>query len=400
MSVAETPVTERTPRSPHQQLALGSFLGALYVLASLWVVFAGLPLLWTEGLRVQDYTNDFLSVALLIVVCLGAAIGLGYIGYLLIRDQHQRGLRAGILFAALMIFIALWVGISIVGQAVDTQFRDQPAIGWAAVALSIAVLLAAAIALFLQPAWQNVLQTVEDQGWFTVVPYKGNQGVRVRRATVLGVLVLGFAGIVTLVQHRSFGRELAQTPNDWEWVIPFTGQEVVVEELLERLRDNRSDGALKEQVAEVLRRRGVKDEAISDAFAADDIAGRSRALLGETVDVRMTFARYVPLMYKVHLMMPLVLGLLLLWTAYRVVNVPTFADFLIATEAEMNKVSWTTRRRLVQDTIVVLVTVFLLAMFLFVIDALWIHLLSMKYIEVLKFNTKEVMQQQQEKAQW
>lgn len=55
---------------------------------------------------------------------------------------------------------------------------------------------------------------------------------------------------------------------------------------------------------------------------------------------------------------------------------------------------------LVQDTIVVLVTVFLLAMFLFVVDALWIHLLSMKYIEVLRFNTKEVLQQQQEKAQW
>ena len=33
-------------------------------------------------------------------------------------------------------------------------------------------------------------------------------------------------------------------------------------------------------------------------------------------------------------------------------------DFLIATEAEMNKVSWTTRKRLVKDTIVVLVTVF------------------------------------------
>ncbi len=33
-----------------------------------------------------------------------------------------------------------------------------------------------------------------------------------------------------------------------------------------------------------------------------------------------------------------------LWLAWRVVNVPSFADFLIATEAELNKVSWTTRR--------------------------------------------------------
>ena len=31
------------------------------------------------------------------------------------------------------------------------------------------------------------------------------------------------------------------------------------------------------------------------------------------------------------------------WVAFRVVNMPRFADFLIAVEAEMNKVSWPTR---------------------------------------------------------
>ena len=40
----------------------------------------------------------------------------------------------------------------------------------------------------------------------------------------------------------------------------------------------------------------------------------------------------------------------------------------IATEAEINKVSWTTRKRLIQDTTVVLVTVFLFTLFLFVVD--------------------------------
>jgi len=76
-----------------------------------------------------------------------------------------------------------------------------------------------------------------------------------------------------------------------------------------------------------------------------------------------------------------------LWFAWRVVNFPTFADFLIATEAEMNKVSWTTRRRLVQDTIVVLVTVFLLTMFLFIVDVLWFKILSNPYIHVLRVDT-------------
>ena len=48
-----------------------------------------------------------------------------------------------------------------------------------------------------------------------------------------------------------------------------------------------------------------------------------------------------------------------IWLGWRLVNYPPFADFLIATEAEMNKVSWTTRKRLVQDTIIVLMTMLL-----------------------------------------
>ena len=79
---------------------------------------------------------------------------------------------------------------------------------------------------------------------------------------------------------------------------------------------------------------------------------------------------------------------------------PTFADFLIATEAEMNKVSWTNRKRLVQDTVVVLVTVFLFTMFLFVVDILWIRILSAPYIEVLLYDPREKQQQQQETAKW
>jgi preprotein translocase SecE subunit len=73
---------------------------------------------------------------------------------------------------------------------------------------------------------------------------------------------------------------------------------------------------------------------------------------------------------------PLLLAALAIWIAWRVVNFPTFADFLIATEAEVNKVSWTTRRRLIQDTIVVLATVILLTVFLFVVDQAWAFLLT------------------------
>ena len=77
-----------------------------------------------------------------------------------------------------------------------------------------------------------------------------------------------------------------------------------------------------------------------------------------------------------------------IWLAWRVVNLPVFADFLIATEAEMNKVSWTTQRRLVQDTIVVLVTVVLMAFYLFSMDVVWKAVLSWEPIGVLKFSSE------------
>ena len=78
----------------------------------------------------------------------------------------------------------------------------------------------------------------------------------------------------------------------------------------------------------------------------------------------------------VRFVMPLVLGALALWFSWRLVNLPPFADFLIATEAELNKVSWTPRRRLVQDTIVVLVTTLLITFFLLFADLIWSQLLT------------------------
>jgi len=35
---------------------------------------------------------------------------LGYVGYQLLRNQEERGLRMGIFFAAVMIFVSLWIG--------------------------------------------------------------------------------------------------------------------------------------------------------------------------------------------------------------------------------------------------------------------------------------------------
>lgn len=73
---------------------------------------------------------------------------------------------------------------------------------------------------------------------------------------------------------------------------------------------------------------------------------------------------------------PLVVGIVAGWVAFRAVHYPKFADFLISTQAEMNKVSWPSRSELRASTIVVLVNVFLLALFLFVADLFWRWVLS------------------------
>ena len=60
-----------------------------------------------------------------------------------------------------------------------------------------------------------------------------------------------------------------------------------------------------------------------------------------------------------------------LWFGFRIVNLPQFADFLIAVEAEMNKVSWPSRGELIRSSIVVICVIILLAGVLFGFDMLW-----------------------------
>ncbi len=77
------------------------------------------------------------------------------------------------------------------------------------------------------------------------------------------------------------------------------------------------------------------------------------------------------------LTVPVLLLVFAIWFSYRLVNNPTFAEFLINTEAELAKVTWTTRKRLIRDTGVVLVTVLILAGFLYFLDILWTFVLTL-----------------------
>ena len=68
---------------------------------------------------------------------------------------------------------------------------------------------------------------------------------------------------------------------------------------------------------------------------------------------------------------PGVLLLAGLWLSYRIVNITRFADFLIAVEAEMNKVTWPSRTELFRSSLVVMLVIFFLAAVLFFFDLIW-----------------------------
>jgi preprotein translocase subunit SecE len=65
-----------------------------------------------------------------------------------------------------------------------------------------------------------------------------------------------------------------------------------------------------------------------------------------------------------------VFALLVFW----LINKPTNADFLIATDSEMKKVNWTSRKELIGSTKVVILFMFLIAFMLFAFDIVFGYL--------------------------
>lgn len=63
-----------------------------------------------------------------------------------------------------------------------------------------------------------------------------------------------------------------------------------------------------------------------------------------------------------------------LWFSYRLINYSRFADFLIAVEAEMVKVSWPGNKELYVTTVVVIVVMLLLTVSLCCFDLIWLGL--------------------------
>jgi preprotein translocase SecE subunit len=415
MAVAVKNTPETAPAGLLDRMAWASLAGTVYAIGSLGIVFYLLPSLWWslgwEG-------RNFLAVALLGILQLVAFVGLVVLGTRLLGPRAPTGVRAGI-FVGLVGFLLLllltrWASMWIEYLSFDQGYfgPQTGAIATAAVGL---VLLILGVRLFLRPATEKFLIRLENQGWFSATPYKPLQGLRVRRGTIFGILVLVGAGIWTMLSHGT----LKKGSPDWALNIPFTAHVTV-----ENVGD--AEAAIKDKfhgwepgIPLVVDRSTLQEinrtidpskqmkivEPGASGYEVGHLVERAEfdATVKKLRDRKQTppqataptpaggpttFAT-LTLLPGVQYTVPLLLLAMSLWLAWRIVNVPVFADFLIATDAEMNKVSWTTQRRLVQDTIVVLATVVLMAFFLFAMDQTWRVLLSWKPISVLVLPTEE-----------
>lgn len=286
-------------------LAISSIAGTVYVLASLAILFYGLPRLWRAlvspslaGFAAVD--RSLLGVALVVL-----ALVLAYVGLKLAGRSQAVGVRAGI-FTGVLGFLVTLLVVRVVGNVLEYYHVPQTA-GLATVAILAAVMLGGLGFLYFRPGFGEFIETFDGQGWFSAEAYKRNQGVKVRRGTILGFLILAGCGVYTLLSHNVL---VTAGVTHWQVEVPYTN--------------------------------------------------------GFTI-------RLLP---DVIFTLPILLIAGSLWIGWRLVNYPPFADFLIATEAELNKVSWTTRKRLIQDTIIVLTTMLLLTTFLFTIDFGWAWILK------------------------
>jgi preprotein translocase SecE subunit len=362
MAVAVQSTTDtKKPTQPMGLIGL-SLIGAVFVLFAAFLLLRGIPWFWEQNVKatLSSATNSFVSAALLITVQLAVAVLLLYVGSRLGAGRQVTGIRGGIFLMILAAFIVFFSG-----KAFINHLPPQRLLTFA----NIVVLLFNATVLFLvfqffrKGRFTEWAVTLDQAGWFDVKSYKRTQGLRVRRLTILGMLLVAGSGIWTLMNHNYLphngnvrladGTEMSNRMGDW-----VVGGKVLEPLPLPTIKPDASEDERKQLEAQ-------REQNRMENRARPRVEGG------------------VTLIPDLDLTLPLILIAATLWFAWRVVNYPQFADFLIATEAEINKVSWTTRRALFRDTIVVLTSLILLTIFLFVVDVFWGWILSRKYIAVL-----------------
>jgi preprotein translocase SecE subunit len=307
MAVADAPAAASESRKPTPvNLGQLGLAGTLYVILAYLAVAHGVPYAYSTYLVKGGGLGA--SFGLLLVVIAAAAVAI-----VLWRNLFPRvhGLRSAVaigvgdaLIGFLVVYCVSWLLDALFGGYFSAETRQWVGIG---VMAGLAILwIRFMLRRFNGASFPKRMEKIEDGGWFTTEPFKKMQGLRIRRITMLSVMITVGLGIYYYLFRT--GGSLNQPTL---WSLPF--------------------------------------------FPSTDLI----------------------IFRAAGLTIPLLLTALTLWFSYRLVNYPRFAEFLINTEAEMAKVTWTSRKRLIRDTGVVLLTVLILSAFLYFLDIIWVIILRL-----------------------
>jgi len=285
--------------------------------------------------------------------------------------------------------------------------------------------LAVGVAVYKFLADPPFMQELDRQGWFGTGAYKPQQGHRMRRATLAGLWLFIGSGVYTAWQAGVLapanltmpftGYYAVSDPHDAEFITvesagiaPMTKGDHVSRLEYSRIVGLMSSGSS----GQLVKIRGDRQEIPVDGkpmvfepgrLASHETVRKINRLISNP-DEKAYFGIYREIQFKDAvppavrpdgrgqvMLLPsrgtqaLVFTALLVWLAVRLVQVPAFADFLISTDAEMNKVSWASRTKLWQDTVVVIVGMLLMAALMMGLDQMWRGVLTAT--SVLQFNS-------------
>lgn len=389
---------ESNPTSVNVNPAIYSLGFLVLFIALAYALLQLLPLVWFELLKFPPTSTSNITLAII-------GFGLGIFSLVIIGKtkifQELPGLKAGILVGFVItlanLYFDSWWGKFTETLVYDKRFFPE-SFGMGLAGAGAALAAIGSFILFFRPDNLKLFTRIEEQGWFSRESFKQNQGSKIRRGTIICLLILFGTGIMVLVRNDT----LARNGSNWKIEIPYTGKvKINPDKTADALSLLQAEGYNPENQLLVSR------EAYRKANSAIDpnlfvkiglLTGDSKYKIGEIVS-KDAFqeesrellkndrkpAESIPLksaegtvIYKSLILLPgiqfsgpILLIILSVWISWKVVNIPVFADFLIATEAEMNKVSWTTNKKLFHDTIVVLTTLVLMSLFLFVMDQFW-----------------------------
>lgn len=269
------------------------------------------------------------------------------------------------------------------------------------------------------------MMSLDQQGWFGVSAYKPQQGHRMRRATLAGLWFLAGSGMYTAWQSGVLapadltmpftGFYTVVDPHDAEFISGETAgmSGMVRGDHVSRQEYSRLVGLMAaDSSGQLVKVRGDRQEIPVDGKALvfepgqlvrRELVTRVNRMIANPDEKayhgiyrEIQFRDAVPATVRPDgrgqvMLLPsrgaqgLVFTVLLVWLAVRLVQVPAFADFLISTDAEMNKVSWASRTKLWQDTVVVIVGMLLMAALMMGLDQMWRGVLTAT--SVLQFNS-------------